>query len=360
MPKKRLIYIFSRCPCFEIEEFDDNNFQVDYVGTSDDEEVACIPQINLSESEFSVCIFDIFLENNEEVSIIFYKKLMKVRENLGRKAFLIVYNAQSYLFPDFRIKCFEHGCSMVSHRKSDTLEILNNEIATFGNTKGSFLCPYCKLQNLTEDDIWKHFYRWHPNESPAARPPCPICRVRSPNLAVHMHNDHGPPGRGEEPSESREEVSSLYAFSLVMCRHPETGRYLLVQEFAHQGFWLPGGRVNPGETLTEAAVRETQEEAGVAVELKGVLSIEYHPIRDRARGSYVRLRVIFYAEPLDLAATPKCIPDYESLGAVWASAEEITRIKLRSEFELKQWVPYLEQGGDIYPLELLAEFKRGF
>jgi 8-oxo-dGTP pyrophosphatase MutT (NUDIX family) len=51
---------------------------------------------------------------------------------------------------------------------------------------------------------------------------------------------------------------------------------------------LPGGRVDPGENLTRAAIRETREEAGVDVELCGVLSLQYTP-----RRSHVRLRVIF-------------------------------------------------------------------
>jgi hypothetical protein len=41
---------------------------------------------------------------------------------------------------------------------------------------------------------------------------------------------------------------------------------------------LLGGAVDPGESLTGAAVRETMEEAGVHVTLKGVLGIEYHPM----------------------------------------------------------------------------------
>jgi hypothetical protein len=38
----------------------------------------------------------------------------------------------------------------------------------------------------------------------------------------------------------------LYAYALVVCRHPHTGRFLLVQEFSNSGYWLPGGRVDPG------------------------------------------------------------------------------------------------------------------
>ena len=38
-------------------------------------------------------------------------------------------------------------------------------------------------------------------------------------------------------------------------------------------------------------------------------------------GSYVRLRLIFYARPRDEAQLPKSVPDYESLGAAWVALE---------------------------------------
>jgi ADP-ribose pyrophosphatase YjhB (NUDIX family) len=82
-------------------------------------------------------------------------------------------------------------------------------------------------------------------------------------------------------------------FALVVClRSGERGpEMLLVDEVASMGFWLPGGRVDPGEDFATAAVRETREEAGVAVRLTGVLAIEHTP-----RDTHDRMRVVFSAE----------------------------------------------------------------
>lgn len=137
-------------------------------------------------------------------------------------------------------------------------------------------------------------------------------------------------------------TNQLFNFSLVICRHPLTGKFLLCQEFANQGFWCPGGAVDPGETLTTAAKRETLEEAGIDIELKGILCMEYNPvgIYKRNNNYLVRMRVIFYAEPsLDkgMQQLPKSSPDYESAGACWCSYEEIQQsIKLRGS-EPKKW-----------------------
>ena len=62
---------------------------------------------------------------------------------------------------------------------------------------------------------------------------------------------------------------------------------------------MPGGAVDAGEGLKHAAHRECLEEAGVEIELKGILAFEYHPCgKLHHDDSYlVRMRVIFYAEP---------------------------------------------------------------
>lgn len=125
---------------------------------------------------------------------------------------------------------------------------------------------------------------------------------------------------------------------------------------------MPGGAVDGGETLTSAAVRETLEEAGLDVELKGILAIEYNPcgklvLRSEINDYLVRLRVVFYAEPTaaSLHSYPKSCPDFESAGAAWCSIEQMERIKLRGSEPL-QWARYLaSSSGTIYPLSLLKE-----
>lgn len=175
---------------------------------------------------------------------------------------------------------------------------------------------------------------------------------------MHIHHEHGPDKWSHTAPTHPDTATRLYNFSLVICRHPTTGKYLLCQEFANQGFWCPGGAVDAGELMCVAAKRETLEEAGIDVELKGILSVEYNPVgKDHKQHNIVRLRVIYYAEPsaLGLTQLPKSIPDFESVGACWCSAEEIFhKIKLRGS-EPKQWVRYLQGGGAVYPLSLLDE-----
>lgn len=102
---------------------------------------------------------------------------------------------------------------------------------------------------------------------------------------------------------------------------------LLVHEFASVGLWLPGGRVDAHEKLRAAAVRECREEAGLDIDLLGVLKVEYSPAA--ANSSSVRLRVVFYARPRDESALPKSLPDYESCGAIWANVDDVINMRFR-------------------------------
>lgn len=150
-------------------------------------------------------------------------------------------------------------------------------------------------------------------------------------------------------------------FSVVVVRHPGTGRWLAVSETRNRGWWLPAGHVDRGQSFVEAAHAETLEEAGLRVVLKGILAIEHTLMSSES----ARMRVVFYAEPEDPTAPPKTIPDNESLGAAWMSVDDLRAKQqlpppqgLRGA-ELLRWAMHVEAGGHISPIELLQREDEG-
>ncbi len=127
-------------------------------------------------------------------------------------------------------------------------------------------------------------------------------------------------------------------------------RYLLVQERKHgQTWYLPAGRVEAGETLSQAAVRETLEEAGIPVVIESLLRLEYAA---RPEGT-VRARVVFAARPAG-DAPPKSVADDESLGARWFTLEEARALDLRGH-DVIEYIEQLERGGPVLPVRWLEE-----
>ena len=148
----------------------------------------------------------------------------------------------------------------------------------------------------------------------------------------------------------------LLGISLIIVRNKE-GKYLCVKEKKNRGWWIPGGRVDPPESFQAAAVRETREEAGVDVALRGVIKIEMS-LHDP---QYMRQRVVFFAEPVDEAQKPKSVPDKESEGAAYLTLEEIRELRKGPVGwrgpEIIEFAEYLENGGVVCPLSVLGNSK---
>lgn len=81
----------------------------------------------------------------------------------------------------------------------------------------------------------------------------------------------------------------------------DPGRGVVFVERANppHGWALPGGFVDYGETVEQAAVREATEETGLDVELTGLLGVYSDPARDPRRHT---LSVVFTARAHDAAA----------------------------------------------------------
>jgi phosphatase NudJ len=135
-------------------------------------------------------------------------------------------------------------------------------------------------------------------------------------------------------------------FALVVVRRGK--QFLLAQERKYGRTWtIPGGRVEPGEKLVDAAVREVLEETGIPVELDGIVRVEHSP---SPTGS--RVRMIFSGVPVD-NTPPKRRADEESLGAAWLTLPEIKELPLRGH-ELVELLDEIDMGAAVYPLHLLG------
>ena len=102
------------------------------------------------------------------------------------------------------------------------------------------------------------------------------------------------------------------------------GRVLLVRRRVKEGrlsWQFPAGKIEPGESPEEAAVRETREETGLAVTAVKLLGERVHPETGRLM-SYTACDVVtgtaYVAAPDELAEVTWCahaeIPDYVPYG----------------------------------------------
>lgn len=144
---------------------------------------------------------------------------------------------------------------------------------------------------------------------------------------------------------AREAIPTWY-FSLVVVRDGD--RFLVVRETKHDQLWyLPAGRAEPGESLAQAAVRETREESGIEAVLEGVLKIQHTPTASSAR-----VRALFLARPAD-DRPPKREPDEHSLEARWATLDELEKLPMRGP-EVLGIFRWVAGGAPVYPLDLLG------
>ncbi|PNW80285.1 hypothetical protein CHLRE_08g385450v5 [Chlamydomonas reinhardtii] len=307
---------------------------------------------------------------------------------LAPAVYVIVWHADAVEDAHNRIRAFQSGARMVSHdaeHLQQALQLITSirgaaaaaaDAAAAGEAAAaaeaglvapgtiaqlSYACPWCGLSGLTGPELWLHQPLYHIYELDKTKVDCPMCRHHTSRLTRHINLQHNPAGPGTD------ERTGVYALAVV--RRPGDGKFLLVQERYGEGYWVPGGGVDPGESLVGAVVREAWEEAGARIKVTGILALE-----SSHRGSW--RRIIFLAEPLpqpqplpaavastaasaasapgdDARALRRCktLPDVESAGACWVAAEELEGLPLRCVSEPRTWIPWVAGGGKVAALD---------
>ncbi|CEM36802.1 unnamed protein product [Vitrella brassicaformis CCMP3155] len=326
------------------------------------------------------------------------------------RCFLVLYGTSVSCSAARRFTAFTAGAHMVTHVLDHLINVLGqlNRLATssFHRWAGraGFTCPLCGEDGFTELGLWDHMPLFHIHSDTHETHVCPLCSRTTHNIVRHIVEGHPPPedvkrhsvtrmalhGEGEGWVPVSSHPATVSCFALVVVENPHTRQFLLVQEYGGNGYWLPGGHVEPGESLQAGAIRETKEEGGIDVELKGVLRVDVSqhcvsvepsshrrqrmrvtPGGQRADPDHtkvsMRLKVIFYAQPKDHTQQPKTFPDFESAGALWISEEELSgdvRLGRQSKIPLRgsepsEWFRYVCEGGPIYPLDIVNELGEG-
>ncbi|KAG2445099.1 hypothetical protein HYH02_008966 [Chlamydomonas schloesseri] len=285
-------------------------------------------------------------------------------------AFVMLWHRDAVEDPRLRIAAFASGANMVTCFAEHAAEAVQ-KLASIGaadNGPRRCSCEWCGASGMTADELWLHQPLYHIyEENRSGRCSACACNTQDSgaladggtpavavvveNLAVHIHEAHRPAAHGGPFTELRRALGSA-----VVVHRRSDHKFLMVQEFAAQGFWVPGGGTDVGETLRASAVRECEEEAGVAVELRGLADIAHLVDAD---GKPCWRLATFYAvlagEGDEAAARPKTVPCFESAGACWVSPDQLDEIPLRSERIPRTWFPHFAKGGKPLPLEMPAD-----
>jgi ADP-ribose pyrophosphatase YjhB (NUDIX family) len=106
-----------------------------------------------------------------------------------------------------------------------------------------------------------------------------------------------------------ENPTALFLTVSAVVRRSDGDAKILLMQRADNGHWgLPGGHVEPGESVMDAAVREVMEETGCRVEVKRLIGVYSDPSRqtiEKSDGSCSQIvNLCFDARVLDESGQP--------------------------------------------------------
>lgn len=115
----------------------------------------------------------------------------------------------------------------------------------------------------------------------------------------------------------------------------QDGEILLIRRSDNDNWALPGGAMDLGESLPDAAVRETAEETGIDVEITGLVGIftdPRHVILYTSNGEVRQeFSVVYTARPTGGSPTPSA----ETTEVRWTPASEIDSLPMDRSMRMR-------------------------
>jgi 8-oxo-dGTP pyrophosphatase MutT (NUDIX family) len=122
----------------------------------------------------------------------------------------------------------------------------------------------------------------------------------------------------------------------------EDGKILLIRRTDNGNVALPGGGMDLGESITQAAIREVKEETGLDVKITGLVGIytnPHHLIEYTSDGEVRQeFSVVFTAEPT--GGTPTTTA--EASKVVWSDPADVADMQMHPS--MRQRIEHYRQG----------------
>lgn len=122
----------------------------------------------------------------------------------------------------------------------------------------------------------------------------------------------------------------------------DAGQFLLIKRTDNSNWSLPGGAMDLGESIGQAAVREVREETGIDCELTGLVGIYTNPnhVLEYTSDGEVRqeFSIVFTARALGGEPTPSS----ESSQVVWVEPVDMDRYEMHPS--MRQRVDHYLEG----------------
>ena len=115
----------------------------------------------------------------------------------------------------------------------------------------------------------------------------------------------------------------------VLCLIHDENRYLLQDRVSDdwKGYTLPGGHVEPGESIVEAVIREMKEETGLTIRNPKLCGVKQFPLKD---GDYAKGRYLVFL--YETSAFEGEIVSSDEGAMHWVEKKDLPNVNLVEDF----------------------------